>query len=67
MNIYIISWFGIREHKEQRENRKQVHKQQIEWLLDKGHHPIVFHQDYDDDEYNYYLINSGNTCNTIIL
>mgnify|MGYP001200605156 FL=1 len=51
MNIYIISWFGIREHKEQRENRKQVHKQQIEWLLDKGHHPVVFHQDYDDDEF----------------
>ena len=32
-------------------NRKQVHKQQIEWLLDKGHHPVVFHQDYDDDEF----------------
>tara|TARA_B100000424_G_C22902310_1_gene479913 strand:+ start:230 stop:1345 length:1116 start_codon:yes stop_codon:yes gene_type:complete len=51
MKVYIISWFGLRNKKEKREYRKQIHKEQVEWLLEKGHEPIVFYQDYDDDEF----------------
>lgn len=51
MNIYIISYFGPRLEHELRESRKQTHKEQIEWLIDHGHNPIVLNQDYGEDDF----------------
>lgn len=46
--IYIISWFGNSDLKEK---RKASHKRQIEWAINAGLTPVVFAQNYEDDEY----------------
>ena len=48
-NIYIISWFG--KDLALRETRKQKHKAQLEWCWKNNLHPIVFAQEYAEDDF----------------
>lgn len=51
MKVYIISYFGPRDFPEVREVRKQTHKEQVEWFTQRGHTPVVLHQDYDTEDF----------------
>ena len=48
-NIYIISWFG--KDPALREKRQQKHKIQLEWCWAHNLHPVVFAQEYADEDF----------------